>query len=92
MLNPLPMASVLSSGLQASELTSLHDNRFWRRRYTICHYDQTAGSELLISRDIEMSRHVAAKVDGHAAMVMAPAIENVPGPQIGNPNERIIRR
>ena len=50
------------------------------RRYAVRNHHQPTRTGFLIERNIEVSRNYAAEGDGHAAVVMRPAVENMSSP------------
>src|ERR1035437_10858560 len=52
--------------------------------------NQFAKARLLVSRHIEIRGHKAPKRDGHAAVVMRPAVENVPSCVVCDADEGIV--
>src|ERR1700748_3456041 len=70
---------------------SLHSNVDGSGRDTVGNHDQAAGPGLLPGWHIELSRHDAPKRDGHAAVVVRPAVENVSGSLVSDTHQREVR-
>jgi hypothetical protein len=67
-----------------SLVSLLHVDRDRLGGNTIRHHDQVTDAQLLIARHIEMRGDEAAKRDGHAAVIVRPAVKNVSGRMVGD--------
>ncbi len=72
-------------------MSLLHVDRDGLGRNTIRHHDQVTDAQLLIGWHIEMSGHEPPKRNGHAAVVVRPAVKNVSGCPVGDVHQRVIR-
>src|SRR5580704_19667464 len=70
---------------------SLHSNVDGSGGDTVRNHDQAAGPGLLAGWHIELSGHNSPKRDGHAAVVVRPAVENVPGCLVSDTHQREVR-
>ena len=84
-------AAQTSDGLHSVSVSLLHVDRDRLRGNTIRHHDQVTDAQLLIGWHIEMRGHEPPKPDGHAAVVVRPAVKNVSGCLVGDAHQRVIR-
>ena len=71
--------------------SSLHRNGNGSGRDAVSDDNKLARARFLGCWHIEMSRYETVECDGHAAVVVGPAIEHVSSCVVGDADERIVR-